>query len=113
MTNDFRLGEELWMEWDGKGFESEADLIYYTYTHVDTNNPVVQRALACALQRDGVVLSISDGFKVQDGSRTTRGYVGKDLEDETVECVCEQDGTTELGDSLESAVETTFIEITL
>jgi hypothetical protein len=111
MSNDFRLGEDLWMMWDGRGLSSGADIVYYTYTHVDTNNAMVQRALACAIQRDGLVHSIGEGFKAQEGSTTTQTYLGRDPEDDTGEMLCDVTGETSEGDHLSEWVSVTLIEL--
>lgn len=109
--NDFRLGEDLWSEWDGEGYESESDIVYYTYTHIDTNIAVVQRALACALQRDGVAVSISEGFKFQNSSTTTFGYIGRQWDDPEMNTFCDKNGETIYGDYLDEWSEITLIEL--
>lgn len=109
--NEFRLGEDLWMEWEGDDYESEADVIYYTFSHVDTNIDIVQRALACALQRDGVAISIGDGFKLQTDSRTVFGYVGHRWDEPEPNTFCDNNGETPSGECLDNWVAATFIEI--
>lgn len=111
--NEFRLGEDLWMEWDGEGFETDADIVYYTYEHVDTNIEVVQRALACALQRDGIVENLRDGFRVQDNCGTVLGYVGRFWDEAEDTMFCAHNGDTIFGDTLDTWSAATFIEIFL
>ena len=109
--NEFRLGEDLWMEWDGEGYESEADVVYYTLTHIDTDIAVVQRALACALQRDGVAVSISDGFKMQTNSITAHGYIGRKFDEDAMNTACDSRGETMFGEYLDEWSEATFIDL--
>ncbi len=53
------------MEWDGYEYNpiKQDPIIYYTFDSVDTTNEIVRRALASALQRDGVAFSLGHGFK--------------------------------------------------
>lgn len=107
--NDFRLGEELWNEWTGEGFESDFDIVYYTYDHVDTNIDVVQRALACALQRDGIVVGLSQGFRAQIESQTVFGYVGRFEDENEDNFFCDENGETSFGEYLSGWSDATFI----
>lgn len=109
---DKRPGEELWLEWDGEGYFSTKDnsIFYYTFGIVDMDNEIVRRALASALQRDGVVVSLGEGFKVLEKSVTNYTYCGL-LDEELSYIVCSQNGETKYGDFVEKPMETTFIEI--
>ena len=57
---DVRIGEHLWSEWDGEGYQNllECGVVYYTLEHIDLENELVRRGLASALQRDGVAYSL-------------------------------------------------------
>lgn len=109
---DVRHGEHLWYWWDGEGFFSDthSDKIYFTLGHVDFDADVVVRALASTLQRDGVVDSLAEGFKVLEGSSLQQGYVGL-LSGEGIYQVCDKDGETEYGDTVEETFEATWIEL--
>ncbi len=63
-----RPGDFLWQEWEGSGYDPrvECSVIYYTFDHIDLDNDLVRRALASALQRDGVAISLGDGFNLID-----------------------------------------------
>ena len=102
MKND-RVGDWLWEEWDGEGYEvgnPDGDTIYCTYDWVDINNDLVKRALASCLQRDGVVDSLGEGFKVAESALITKSYAGF-LDEEKRLTVCNEDGETDLGDFVE------------
>lgn len=112
MSKDERPGEELWYEWDGSGYRkvSSKELIYYTFDHVDVENEVVRRALASAIQRDGVACSLGDGFKLIETSIINLGWVGL-LEEEFEFMVCNENSETEYGDIVENIQSVTWIEI--
>lgn len=109
---DKRPGEELWLEWHGLNYYASKDdaVIYYTFGDVDLENEIVRRALASSLQRDGVADSLSEGFKYIDKAIISTGWAGN-LEEEHDYIVCSQDGETEYGDFVDSAIEITWIEI--
>lgn len=109
---DIRHGEHLWQSWEGEGyfFESNFEIIYFTLGEVDYDNDLVRRALASSLQRDGVVDSLSDGFKIIEDSVPSLGFVGF-LPGETEYVVCDSDGETEYGDTVVEVINATWIGI--
>lgn len=111
MKND-RVGEWLWEEWDGDGYEPSSDLSYCTFDNIDVSNPLVARALASCLQRDGVADSLSDGFRMVEAGRVIHGHVGT-LEDESSPTVCDENGETPFGDLVEKISEITWVELSL
>lgn len=108
---DVRHGEHLWQSWEGEGYFSDnhSDLVYFTIGDVDVEHELVRRALASTLQRDGVVDSLSDGFKLLENSTTQDGFGGL-LDGETEYTVCDEDGETEYGDSVLEVVNITWVE---
>jgi hypothetical protein len=102
----------LWQCWEGEGYFSNntAELIYFTLGEVDCDNDLVRRALASSLQRDGVVDSLSDGFRIIENSVALQGFVGL-LPDEREYTVCDSEGQTEYGDTVDEAINATWIEI--
>ena len=52
------MGELLWKEWTGEGYEPlhEYSVTFFTEDHIDLENELIRRALASALQRDGVAV---------------------------------------------------------
>jgi hypothetical protein len=108
---DIRHGEHLWQSWEGEGYFSDthAELIYFTVGDVDINNEIVRRALASTLQRDGIADSLSDGFKLLETSYTQGGFAGF-LPDETEYTVCDEDGETEYGDTVQEVLDITWVE---
>lgn len=112
MKKDTRPGEELWCEWAGSGYEKTNvnSIIYYTIGHVDIDNDLVSRALASAIQRDGVAHSLGDSFKLIEKSQVTRGWSGI-LEEELEYTVCNENFETKYGDIVENIELTTWIEI--
>ena len=111
MKND-RPGEALWDEWEGLNYENVLlnGTVYYTFDHVDMENDLVRRALASALQRDGVAYSLSNGFWIIDLARFTYGWSGSLEKDSEDLLVCDENGETFYGDLLENVKETTWVE---
>jgi hypothetical protein len=109
---DIRHGEHLWYCWEGEGYfaETGSDLIYFTVGHVDFDTEVVTRALASTLQRDGIVDSLADGFRMLENSSALQGHVGI-LEGESVYYVCDEDGETEYGDKVQETLDATWVEL--
>jgi len=109
---DLRPGEHLWFWWEGEGYfaDTRSELIYFTLGHVDVDNDVVLRALASTLQRDGIVDSLGEGFRMAEAGVTQQGHVGI-LPGESVYYVCDEDGETEYGDQVENSLDATWIEL--
>ena len=65
IVKDSRVGELLWKEWTGDGFDPQLDesIVFFTDEHVDLENELIRRALASALQRDGISISLGNGFQ--------------------------------------------------
>lgn len=108
---DIRHGEHLWLSWEGEGYFSDthSELIFFTEGAVDMDNEIVRRALASVLQRDGICDSLSDGFKLLEGSSTLGGFAGF-LPGETEYTVCDEEGYTEYGDKVEKVLDMTWVE---
>lgn len=110
---DSRAGENLWSEWTGNLHVSASDssIVFHTIGHVDISNEIVKRALASALQRDGVVDSLGEGFrKVENSDKSYYGhcgYVGGDTELTS----CDMYGETDYGDIVDEVFPITWIEI--
>lgn len=109
---DERPGDFLWEEWQGSGYDSkvESSVVYYTFDHIDLENDLVRRALASALQRDGVAVSLGDGFSMIDKSIPYHGWAGI-IEEENDYFVCDEHGETEYGDLVDVIMPTTWVEI--
>jgi hypothetical protein len=107
-----RPGDFLWEEWEGSGYDPRVDcsVIYYTFEHIDLENDLVRRALASALQRDGVAISLGDGFNLIDKCSANYGWTGI-IKDEADYVVCNELGETEYGDLVDSIFPATWIEI--
>lgn len=108
---DKRHGEHMWTQWEGEGYFSDthSELVYFTTEHVDMDNEVVRRALASALQRDGVADGLGGGFAMIAEGKVDFGWAGT-IEEERELTVCDEDGETEYGDVVKSADEYTWIE---
>jgi hypothetical protein len=109
---DKRLGQELWLEWDGSGYSltKRNPIVYYTIDHIDIEHELVRKALASALQRDGVFDSLNDAFKAIDTGIVSSGWLGA-LEEEFDLVVCTELGETEYGDIVEDIQPATWVEI--
>lgn len=113
MMKDSRAGDWLWEEWTGEeygSFSDGSDLVYFTQGHVDVNNDIVMRALASALQRDGVCHSLSEGYLLARESEIVQGWAGI-LPDEMDFIVCNEDCETPYGDIVPKAIPCTWVEL--
>ena len=115
MKND-RLGDWLWEEWDGEGYEAVDDdsiALYFTHEWVDLSNEIVKRALASCLQRDGIADSLSDGFNMIERGKIVKAYAGYLKDEESTLVLCDDAGETYSGDLVDNVVLLTVIEIRL
>ena len=113
-VRDSRIGECLWSEWTGDGFDlSLSDsLAFYTEGHVDIEHEVVRRALASALQRDGSADSLGQGYRLVETAVITQGYAG--VVDGAREFhACDEEGTTPYGDQVDNLTPVTWVEVLL
>lgn len=64
------------MEWDGNDYSPELDdpIIYYTIGNIDPNHEVIKRALASAIQRDGIAVSLGEANKLIDSGHCVHGH---------------------------------------
>jgi hypothetical protein len=111
-VQDSRKGELLWKEWTGEGYEPflEDSVVFFTDEHVDLENELIRRALASALQRDGVSVSLGDGFKAIDSATISHGHAGE--VDEALDLtVCDDEGETREGDLVDEIFEITWVEV--
>jgi len=107
---DSRIGESLWLEWTGDGFEqTDPSVVYFTETHVDLENDVVKRALASALQRDGIAITLGEGYRTAELVELTYLYAGY-IDGATDLAVCDKDGMTYDGDLTDEILEITLAE---
>lgn len=109
---DSRIGESLWFIWEGEGYVPtvSSPVVFYTEGHVDTEEEVVRRALASSLQREGIALSLSEGFNMIHEGRTWQGYIGMSpVLNENL--VCDSDGDTEDGYRVYEVVPVTWVEV--
>ena len=111
---DSRVGELLWKEWTGDGFDCAFDIsvVFYTDDHVDLENDVVRRALASALQRDGISISLGNGFQSLESAAVVTGYAGV-VDGDIDLTVCDIDGETRHGDIVDEVVPTTWVEVNI
>lgn len=108
---DERLGDWLWEEWDGDGYNTfyEDSIVYVTYDSVDMGEEIVRRALASCMQRDGVSDSLSDSFRMIETSSTSSGFVGF-IEGEKYPVVTDENGYTEDGELATNVSMATWVE---
>jgi hypothetical protein len=108
---DSRIGESLWFIWDTDNQAMSDGLMLHTEGHVDVEHEVVRRALASALQREGIALSLSQGFMMIDRGEITHGYAGTSEEDSTSVVSCDADGDNPEDLVLENIVPTTWVKV--
>jgi hypothetical protein len=109
---DTRPGQSLWVQWTGEGYEpkSPSGHIFYTAEHVDVENEIVRRALASAIQREGLVFSLGNGYGSIDTATVVQGYCGYLPGDRDL-TVCNEDRETPYGDLVDSLIFTTWVEL--
>lgn len=107
-----RRGESLWHEWDGIGFtpSSTSNLIFCTDAHVDISEDVVLKALASAVQREGIVETLGQAFKVIQPFTALLGYSGE-VDGGIETAVCDENGETYYGDVVDAITPTTWVEV--
>jgi len=111
---DKRSGETLWQEWSGEGYSKvdSSSIVFYTHGPVDVENEIVKRALASALQREGIVYSLGDAFKkLENADKTTikHGYVGT-VDGSWEEHACDEYGETRFGDVVDEICTAVWID---
>jgi hypothetical protein len=111
-VRDSRIGELLWKEWSDDGFDQELDnsIVFFTEEHIDLENELVRRALASALQRDGIATTLGDAFKLLESCHITHGYAGH-VDNDLYLNVCDIDGTTPFGDEVDEITQITWVEV--
>lgn len=109
---DSRVGELLWKEWTGDGFDPQLyeSIVFFTDEHVDLENELIRRALASALQRDGISTSLGNGFQSLENAKITYGYAGE-IDGDIDLSVCDEAGETPYGDVVDSVVPVTWVEV--
>lgn len=109
---DSRIGESLWFIWDTPNNPYGDYPIFYTQDHVDIENEVVRRALASAIQREGIVSSLGEGFFMIDHGNSWQGYSGCTSEEDIEELqVCDVSGETDNYEILSGVTPTTWVRI--
>jgi hypothetical protein len=107
---DSRIGETLWSEWQGEGHEEGVSsfLVFFTETHVDIGNDIVKRALASAIQREGVVDSLGEAFRLVESVEPVHTFAGE-LDSSGYLKICDSFGETFYGDNVDSILEITLV----
>lgn len=101
------------MEWTGNDYSperSDTDIFYYTVEHIDLNQEVIRRALASALQRDGICDSLAEAFNLMENKPVVYGWAGV-VEEDRDYTVCDEYGETGYGEKAEQVVPITWVEL--
>ena len=106
------MGELLWKEWTGEGYEPlhEYSVTFFTEDHIDLENELIRRALASALQRDGVAVTLGKGFQYLESSLANYGYAGE-VDGDNELTACDEEGETREGDVVDSVTPITWVEV--
>ena len=114
IVKDSRVGELLWKEWTGDGFDPQLDesIVFFTDEHVDLENELIRRALASALQRDGISISLGNGFQSLENAKISIGYAGE-VDGDIDLSVCDENGETPYGDAVDNVTPVTWVEVLL
>lgn len=112
MAKDSRIGESLWFIWDGEDydFSSESSIVFYTKEHVDLEEDLIRKALASAIQREGIADSLSGGFSLISSGITQHLYSGYSPISER-EYICDSNGVSSRGEDLLSVIPVTVVEV--
>ncbi len=106
-----RAGEALWSEWHGHLLgQLEEAAVFFTIEHVDISDEIVKRALASAVQRSGAADSLGQAFKIVEAAEGIHGYAGAIDEDSEL-TVCDIDGETFYGDTVDEVFPITWVDI--
>lgn len=108
---DSRVGESLWMEWDGSGYESKSSYqnVFYTVGHVSLDEEVVLRALASCIQRDGVADSLAEAFRFISAGEVNYGCAGY-VDGDISMIECDDSGYTPEGEEVDDLLYVTWVE---
>lgn len=108
---DSRAGEALWKTWDGEGYREEDNgVVFFTEEHVDLENDIVRRALASALQREGVVSSLGQAYRLLESAICSELCAGP-VDGDTVYSTCSADGETYYGEKVDFVKNVTLVEV--
>lgn len=107
---DSRIGESLWFLWDLEE-SRDGSLLFYTEGHVDLDHEVVRRALASTLQREGIAMSLGQGFQMIDYGEVSTGYSGTSPTGEESGWPCNEQGETEDGYILLNVLPATWVKV--
>jgi hypothetical protein len=107
---DSRIGESLWFLWDLEE-SRDGSLLFYTEDHVDIEHEIVRKALASTLQREGIALSLHQGFQMIDIGEATLGYSGTSPTGEGSGIRCNEQGETEDGYILNDVIPATWVKV--
>jgi len=108
-----RKGESLWSEWTGVGGSAKltyACVLYYTVGHIDLENEVVRRALASAIQRDGVADGLGQAYRAINDWTMLQGWAGE-VDGSYELFACDQSGETEYGEAVDEVQPITWVEV--
>jgi hypothetical protein len=112
---DSRIGELLWSEWTGHGYEPvdhQSTFSFFTEGHIDISHEVVKRALASAIQRDGSVDSLGQAFKLIEDLEPSLLYAGY-LDEDTEYTACDEQGMTLYEDIVKDIIPITVVDISV
>jgi hypothetical protein len=110
---DSRIGETLWSQWLGNSHHSQVTsaLIYVTDEQVDVHDEVIRRALASAIQRDGIVDSLGQAFSLLDGKTTSQHAFAGHVDGDPDLTICDKDGMTLHGELVENVFFITLVDV--
>jgi hypothetical protein len=112
---DSRIGELLWSEWTGSGYEAtlpDSDFSFFTEGHIDITNELVKRALASAIQRDGSVDSLGQAFKLVEQCESIFTYAGY-IDGDNEYTACDENGMTLHEDIVDEIIPITVVDISV
>jgi hypothetical protein len=107
---DSRIGESLWFLWDVEE-PVDGSLSFYTEEHVDIEHDVVRKALASALQREGITYSLGQSYSLLERAEVEHGYSGLSPLGDQNGWPCNEHGETEDGYILDFVTPATWVKV--
>lgn len=106
--------QQQWVEWDGEGYttlsSSEDSAVLYVPEQKLTLTEHETASLARTIQQLGLTDSLFESKELISSGKLVVGFSGFRVDDNVL-VVCDSDGMTYYGDSVEAIIPTTWVEI--
>jgi hypothetical protein len=102
----------LWTEWEGEGFDSLLydSAIFYKHEQCNVLTDKDVEVLARVIQQTGYVDSLYEGRLMVQNAELVTGFCGY-IDSDTILTACDSTGMTYYGDSVDSIIPVTWVEV--